>query len=391
MSRPLRILILNTQMEAGGAQKAMLGLAARLRRRGHDVTAATFYDKADFIPGFEQRFGLPILNLRMKQPGAGRLTNAARTLRGLVKLWRLMRRERFDVVQTFSYFTNVMVLPLAWLAGVPVRVSSQRVSLTRRPGWQLALDRWVANTRITHRMLSVSEGTRRFCIDRERINPDKLVTVRNGIDTHAVPDLSDDARQRIRAGLGAGPQDVVIGVVARLHEQKGHRYLLEALPGVLARHDNIKVWCAGDGDLKDAIEQQLEALQLTRAVKLLGSRGDVPELLAASDVFVLPSLYEGMPNVVLEALAAGLPVVATAVDGTPELVQHEQTAWLVPASDSDALREGLLALLDDPSRRHRLAAAGRAHVREHFDLETVVDRFEGTYHEFMPRHGEARA
>ena len=314
----LNVLLLNTQMEAAGAQKAMLELARGLKQRGHPVTVVTMYDKDSYVPLFEEQYNLDIIDLEMKQPGERNLlTQAWRFVRGL-RLYRLMRAQRPQIVQTFSHYSNILGPLIAWLARVPVRVSSQRMSLKDYPAWLLYLDRIVANSFLTHKMVAVSDGTRRFSIEEEGIRPDKLVTIHNGINVERFSiNLSSKAEQNLRQELRLEPDSLVILTVARLHPQKGHKYLIEAIPHIVRDFPQTRFLFVGEGELTEALKAQIRGADLEKYVWFLGVRQDVPQLLAISDLFVLPSLWEGLPNSVLEAMAAGVPVVATYVDGTP--------------------------------------------------------------------------
>lgn len=372
--------MLNTLMEAGGAQKAMLQLARGLRDRGHYVVVATMYDKGDFIPKFEQRYGLKIVNLQMKAAEGSLFAKLWAMVRGLFGLFRLMRRERIEVLQTFSHYSNILGPIVGWLARVPVRVSSQRMSLLNQPRWLLRLDRLVTNSGLVHRMVSVSEMTRRFTMEVEGIRGEKIVTIPNGIDlSAATSQLGEQGRARLREELGLGDGDHIVAVVARLHPQKGHRYLIEALPSILERVPNAVFLFAGDGPLREELEREVERAQVGHAVRMLGARNDVPDLLAISSLFVLPSLWEGMPNAVMEAMAAGLPVVATGVDGTPEVVVHGETGLLVPAKDPESLASAIVALLLDEEKRRAFGVAGRERISQFFSLQNYVDCHETLY------------
>lgn len=391
-----RILLLNTLLEAGGAQKAMLQLARGLRDRGHEITVATMYDKAGCREAFEQRFGVPIVDLEMKpapsdradRPGKlGKLWHAGR---GVRRLRRLLRRQRIEVLQTFSHYSNVLGPMVARGTGVRVCVTSQRMRLEGRSPWLLRADRWISRSRLAQRMVAVSESVRTYCIEDEGIAPDHVVTIANGLDIENWPSNGQAAdRTSLRQTLGIEPDAPMVTTVARLHPQKGYEHLLEAVPGVLEAHPSAHFVWVGDGELEDALSQRIHSAKLEGRVHLTGARSDVPDLLAASDLFVLPSLWEGMPNAVLEAMAAGLPVVATAVDGTPEIVAEGETGWLVPPADGASLREAIRQALGDPARREAMGRAGRQRVERHFSLTRYVDQFEQLYAQLLGG-GDAR-
>lgn len=375
-----RILLLNTQMEAAGAQKAMLQLARGLQARGDYVIVATMYDKTGVIPHFEERYGLKIRNLGMKQSWGNPVTKLLRACRGIMLLLALMQREHPDVLQTYSHYSNILGPILGFVAGIPVRVSSQRMSLPGAPKWLLKLDRWVANSRMTIKMVAVSEKTRRFCIEREGIRADKTVTIPNGIDLKEFDGLSDaSSRKEIRKKLGVANNVPIVIIVARLHQQKGHKYLFESIPFVLKKAPTTHFILVGDGALRAHLEADVATRRLHKSVRFLGVRSDVPALLGASDCFVLPSLWEGMPNCVLEAMAAKIPVIATDVDGTVEVLEDGITGLLVPPRDHQALRRCIVDILTDSALAQSLGRAGRHRVETTFSLERMIDGFSNLY------------
>jgi len=378
----LNILLLITQMEAAGAQKAVLILARGLQQRGHIVTVVTMYDKRDYVPLFRQKYGVEIIDLEMKAPShASLLQKPIYVLRGLARLWGLMRKRQFDVVQTFSHYSNIIGPMIACLAGVRTRVSSQRMSLKERPTWLLWLDRWIANSFLVDKMVSVSEGTRRFCIEVQRISPEKLITIRNSIDLDRFSPTAIDKTsvQHLRSGLGLSVHSHVVITVARLHPQKGHRFLIEAIPAIIEKFPDTQFLFGGEGELQESLHNYVKRLGIESHVHFLGMRQDIPELLALSDLFVLPSLWEGLPNAVLEAMAMGTPVVATAVDGCPEVIHDGQTGLLVPPGNSEALSQAICCLLGNPKLRLQLAHAAQSLVIENYSEEKNISAFEQLY------------
>jgi glycosyltransferase involved in cell wall biosynthesis len=192
-----------------------------------------------------------------------------------------------------------------------------------------------------------------------RVPERKLTVVPNGIAVSPTVRAPDPA---LRAELVKGRPDYVVLTPARLHEQKGHTYLLEAA----AQVPDATFVLAGDGPLRARLEARARELGVAERCVFLGHRSDIPELLAVADLFVLPSLYEGLPVSVLEAMAARRPVVATAIGGTDEAVTHELTGLLVPPSDPGALASAIRRLRSDPALAGRLAAAGRERVEGEF-------------------------
>jgi len=174
----------------------------------------------------------------------------------------------------------------------------------------------------------------------------------------------------------------VVGVVARLHPQKGHEYLIKAARVLADKFKDLKIVLVGDGELRAELEQAVVEAGLSETFIFLGFRSDVRDLLSMFDIFVLPSLYEGLPNVILEAMATNLPVVATSVDGTVELVDDGETGYLVPPRDPGALVAKIGNLLESADLRRQFGRAGRKKVEEQYSLELQVENFQNLYEQY---------
>jgi glycosyltransferase involved in cell wall biosynthesis len=205
------------------------------------------------------------------------------------------------------------------------------------------------------------------------------VTIYNGVDVTRFPVASVQATAQARRAIGMPVGVPLVGSLGRLHPQKGFSDLLTAFAQVRQRVSSVRLFVAGDGELRDDLEAQARSLGIAAAVTFAGVRADVSEILAALDVFVLPSLWEGMPNAVLEAMAAGLPVVATAVGGTPEVVVDRVTGLLVPPQDPGALARAIERLLRDPGLRRTMGRAGRRRVERHFHIQETVRQVQDLY------------
>lgn len=375
-----RILLLNTLLEPGGAQKAMFELAKGLQARGHSVTTVTMYDKGGFASIFEERYGIRVVDLKMKPARGNALIRAKAFILGLWRFYRLLREERIQILQTFTHYSNIIGPVIAWCARVPVRISSQRNTLKSHSRFVRWMDQLVANSQCVHMMTCVSEQTRKYCLDVAHIRGEKLMTIPNGV---AVPDehfcLPKASGKELLDQLGVDADQLVVLIVARLHPQKGHRYLIEAIPRVLEDVPNAVFLFAGEGELRGELSRLIKDAGVGHATRLLGARDDIPSLLEVSDLFVLPSLWEGMPNAVLEAMAYGLPVVATCVDGTTEVVEDGRTGILVPPKDVSALADAIVRFLKDRELRLIMGNAGRMRVIEEFSIDSFVDRHVALY------------
>jgi glycosyltransferase involved in cell wall biosynthesis len=291
----------------------------------------------------------------------------------LWKLTRLLARERVTILQTHGARANFYGRIAGRLAGVPVIISTVHNSL--KDYEVRSLKRWLYTflLRVTlplvHRIICVSEANRWDLIDECPTAKARIQTVYNGVDPTAFPSHPD--RKKVRKGLGIVPGPVLV-TIARLTEQKGHRYLVQALPCLLETWPQLCCVCVGEGELRDQLHRLAVELGVEKACRFLGTREDIADILATADVVVLPSLSEGFPFVLLEALAMGCPVVATRVNGVPELIEDHKTGLLVPSRDSQALAKAILEVLGDPTAARKMGAEGRALVQERFTVDQMV-------------------
>jgi len=269
-------------------------------------------------------------------------------------------REDFDGART------------ARAAGVPAIVQTQHQPwLMSSPVKQAAFFR---GQREVDHLIAVSQA-QRATYERIGVPADRLSTVPNGIGARGA--RSD--RRAARTALGLDPHQPVVMTVGRLAPMKGHHHLLESVPDLLARFPGLTVLVVGEGHLHRQLAEQADALGIGGCVRLLGHRPDARVLLDAADVFVLPSLHEGMPLAALEAMEAGLPVVATRVIGSSEVVVDGVTGLLVPAGDAPALGAALAQLLADPALRTRLGRAGRHRYLDQFTRQRMAEQTRAVY------------
>ncbi len=339
------------------------------RARGHEVVGVSAEGPLLDVARAEGFRIAPMPLVRSLNPAA-----QARAFRALVDLFR---RERFDLVHAHMPISGLLARLAAKAAGVPHVAYTCHGFLFNQPGpwWRrrLSLHMERLGGRLTQTFLTVSEEEAQDA-RRLRIHP-RATAVLNGRDPALFhPDAQ--ARAAIRAELGAGADDCVIAAVSRLVRHKGHPELLRAME---ATPPNAVLWVVGDrlaSDHGEDLEPHFAraAAALGRRVVRLGYRHDVARILAAADVFCLPSHFEGLPMSVIEAMLTGLPVVATDIRGPREQVVEHETGLLVPPMQEAPLAAALSALASDPGLRARMGAAGRARALERFDEAKVVGR-----------------
>jgi sugar transferase (PEP-CTERM/EpsH1 system associated) len=289
------------------------------------------------------------------------------------QLFRLFRRVRPDVVHTHAWGTLCEGMIAARLARVPVVIHGEHGTLQLKPR-QARVQRW-AWRRAGH-LLSVSSRLADRMAERVGVPRDHVTVIRNGVDLSR---FATAPRDQARRALGLPPDALVLGAVGRLVEVKNHALLIDAAAQLAASGVVCSIVIAGDGPLRADLEGRISALGLSDRVRLLGHRSDVEQVFAALDVFVLPSRSEGMSNTILEAMAAGLPVVATNVGGADELVVDGETGLLVHEGSVPALTTALRDLAADASRRTAMGRAGRLRIERQFSLKTMIREYERFY------------
>jgi glycosyltransferase involved in cell wall biosynthesis len=375
----LRILFLSTSMGMGGADSQLLSAAQELRRRGHEIFIVSMTPLGPM--GLEaRRLGLFTESLQMRR--------GVPDPRGLVRLARFVRSWRPDVVHSHMVHANLLARALRLFAPVPALVSTIH---NIDEGGRLRMAAYRLTNGLVDHMTIVSEAAaRRFVADR--IVPERLLRViPNGVRTEHYRNVPAEIRESLRRLLGLTDAFVWLAV-GRFETAKDYPNMLRAFARVHERRPEARLLLVGRGSLQDETEALVRDLGLGDAVRFLGVRSDIPEVMHAADGYVLSSAWEGMPMVLLEAAAAGLPIVATRVGGNHEVVRDRETGYLVPPRDDAALAQGMLGLMGLPMpERRAMGDAGHQHVRSHYGLGRVAERWEELYREVLARKGLALA
>lgn len=288
-------------------------------------------------------------------------------------LLSLLRRERVDILHTHAFGQNAWGTVVGRLAGVPVVIAHEHNWAFAGRALRPIVDRHLI-ARGSDAFVVVSRPALRGMIELERIPPDDLVLLPNGIRP-----LRPGDRAAVRAELGIGPDDPVIGTVCVLRTEKALDVLVRASRLVMQEMPSLRVLIAGDGDDRPAVEAVVRDLGLEKRVLLLGARDDVPDVLAALDVAVLSSDFEGMPLALLEFMDAARPIVATRVGAVPDLIENGVHGLLVPPRDEPALAGAITALLRDRERARDMGARARERRQREFDLDGTVERLQALY------------
>lgn len=369
---PLAVLYLIDSLGPGGAERLLADYLPRLSRLGIEPTVVAIQDReGNPIAAEIEATGVAVANLgirRLRESGAlGQVTG-------------VIERAAPDLVHTQLEFSNILGTLAAHRLGVPTVATIHTIDRPRRWSRDAARYRlmaWVLRSRGA-RVISVSRSARDHFIGRSNARRDQVVTLHNGIDLSRFS-RSGGHRAAARAELGIAPDAPVAMTVAVLRPEKGIGDMIDALPAVLRSHPLARYFIVGNGSHRTALEQAVAARGLEERVRFTGARADIPRLLAAADVFVLPSHTEALPTVLIEAMAAGLPVVATDVGGIPEMVDRGVSALLVPARSPAMLADAVCRLFSSPIQSAAMGRAGRRIASERFDLDRQAARLIDEY------------
>ncbi|MFH2068871.1 MAG: glycosyltransferase [Candidatus Omnitrophota bacterium] len=360
-----KILFFTVDSRIGGTEKMVISLAASLPKDEFSVFILTIKPEGP-LHEMAQASGI----------GAGTLGIRSR-LNGFLappRLFRFLLKDRFDVIHTFLFQANNLGRVVGWLANVPVRIGSQRsTDYWRRPYHNL-LDRiTLPCSRI---VVSNSEAGRKMLMRRVGLAPEKIIVIPNGVPSATVI-LKDKAREM----LGFFGEEFLIGSAGNLRPPKGYQYLLPAFREVALKYPESRLLIAGEGPLRKTLEKFSRRLGISSKVFFLGFRKDLSVFYSGLDIFVMPSLWEGMPVALLEALSYGIPVVATAVSGIPEVVSDGCEGFLVAPANPRQITVGMLELLNNPQKRLEMGGRGRARAETEYSREKMVTAYANLYRE----------
>ena len=359
-------------LEYGGLERVVTDLAIEQKARGHDVRVFSILRTGGFIDALEEA-GIPVT------VGAKRRTMDLGVVR---RLRELVLADGVHVVHAHNFVPNYYAAAATLFAARrPVLVNTCHNMGSRLAGRKL---RWLyrGSLAATARIALVGEMVRDQLVGARIVPAGRATTVFNGIP---VAKFEPDAarRARVREALGIAPDTVLLGCVGRLVALKNHRFLIEQMPALSRDCPDLALAVVGGGPLEDELRARVAELGLGGRVRILGARTDTDGLLSAMDVFVLPSETEGISIALLEACAAGLPVVATAVGGNPEIVDDGVTGRLYAAGDAGSLGRILRELAGDAGERQRLGRAAQAWVAEHGSVAAMQCRYQALYLEAM--------
>lgn len=372
------------RLDIGGLENGLVNLINGLPHHRFRHAIVCIDEHTDFANRIEVD-GVEIVAIH-KQPGTD--------VSALWRLYRAFRRLRPAIVHTRNLAALDALLP-ARLAGVRRRIHGEH-------GWDVndlgGHNRKLRLLRRLHaplvsRYVALSEDLQDYLVRRVGVRADRVVRISNGVDVRRFRPGADPARRTVLPPDIGGPDRLVIGTVGRLQSVKDPLNLVDAFALLLKDHPEIaphaRLVIVGNGPLRQAVRSRLGERNVEQAAWMPGERQDIPEILRAMDVFVQPSLAEGISNTVLEAMASGLPVVATDVGGNPELVDDRVTGLLVPSADAAALAAALALYAKDPERRRNHGEAARERAERRFSISAMIRGYQSVYDEMLEHHRPA--
>ncbi|MGF1678035.1 MAG: glycosyltransferase [Candidatus Methylacidiphilales bacterium] len=350
----------------GGQEIRITQELLAMRKRGHRVML--FTPTNSHIREEALRHGItvfPLCSNRLRYP----LTIAS--------LARRFRQERVTVVHTHSSRDSYLGGIAARLAGVPLVIRARHIDVDYP---NRLVSRW-AYAHLPHHVTTTSQKISQGLIEKLGLDPNRLTCIPTGIDLHTYRPATSPV---LRSELLTDESVHLVGMISVLRSWKGHRIFLEAARSILDQRSDVSFFIAGEGPMRELIQQWITELSLSAKVKLLGHRDDVPDLLAALDVLVLPSLaHEGIPQIVLQAQACGKAVVGSLTGGIPEVITDGQTGLLAPTGDADATAKAILTLLENTSAREKLGQAARALAETRHGIDRMCCNTEALYDRYL--------
>ena len=380
----VKVLHLITHMGFGGSEEDTLVIVKGLSRHRYEVHLAAGRDYTDW----EAR-GQECSDAFFSFPDLRRPVHPLADIRALNQITALMRDHHYDIVHTHCAKAGVVGRIAARRAGVPIVVHTYHLF-----GWQAAhassiekrlyflAERYAAS--LSDALTTMCEMNEKEAIDLHLAPPEKFTTIHSGIDLNHFRVTS--GRVETCRGLGVNPGQPIVGTIGRLSTQKAPLDFVRAARIILQRKPDVQFILVGDGPLASEVQQ---AIGDEHRIKMLGFRDNVPEILSILDVFVLPSLWEGLARAVIEAMVMSVPVAVTAVDGMPELVTHMKTGLLSPPQNPAQLAENIAWFLDRPDEARKMGQRGRERVVPAFSVETVVEQTEALYERLLAQKGRS--
>jgi glycosyltransferase involved in cell wall biosynthesis len=362
----IRLMIITHDLALGGLQQVIVNICKTIDRTRFDPQVLCLRTTGDYTPEIES-LGIKVTLIPQKKKGADYFA--------FLKVARILKQEKIDVIHTHNTQPFMDGVLGAILARVKTRIHTDHArDFPDKRRYMFA--EWFLSHFVS-KVIAVSEHTAKNLMKYEKISPHKMAVIPNGIDGSKYA-ISID-KDKKRAEIGITDKGPIIGIGVRLCEQKGITYLLKAMPEIIKSFPDCTLIIAGRGPLENELKLEASNLGLSKNVKFLGMRLDIPELLQIMDCYVLPSLWEGMPMVLLEAMAAKCPIIATKVGGIPSVITSGENGLLVEPEDSKAISDAVMRVFKDVDLRNGITGKGFTFFAEKFDSRVMTTRYEELY------------
>ena len=368
--QPINILHVISKLPIGGVENQLLLTLKNYDRIKLNPLVCSLLDKGEIGKEIEDA-GIEVIALNKLKH---------RFDRSIAKdIYKLIKTRNVKIVRTHQYHANLYGRLAAWLAKVPCIIASvHNVYTIDRKLHRRMINRFLA--RFTDKVVAVSEIVKKDILKYDGLREDKVMIIHNGIDTERLLNIDGNV---IRSEFNISSDVPVIGTIGRLTFQKGQKYLIEAVSKIKEKFPSIMLLIVGDGPIKDELQNYSKTLGLNKHVIFTGSRRDIPPLLAAMDIFVLPSLWEGLPNALLEAMASGKTIIATDIPPIREIINNEKIGILVPARDSKAMASSIELLLNDKTSAETFCKSAQERAFSDFNITTTVDKYTNLYKDIL--------
>jgi len=372
--QPVNILHVISKLPVGGVENQLLMLLRKYDRKKLSPLVCSLSDKGEIGEELEEA-GIEVIPLKKLKH---------RFDWTIVKdIYSIIKTRNIKIVRTHQYHANLYGRLAAWLAKVPCIVASVHNVYTRDKKFhRRIINKFLA--RFTDKVVAVSETVKKDILKYDGLAEDKIMVIYNGIDLNS---FSDANRNLMRSKLGISSEAIVVGTVGRLTLQKGQKYLIDAVSTLREKFPQIVLLFVGDGPLRDELGNHIKTLGIDMNVIFLGTRRDIPQILSAMDIFVLPSLWEGLPSALIEAMASGKPIIATDIPPIKEIVNSEKVGILVPPKNSTAIADSIEFLLHDKSIAENISNTAKEKVFSIFNIETTAKHYTDLFKNVLREKG----
>lgn len=365
-TKKIKLMQITHDLAIGGLQKVVVNICRTIDRDKFDVSVMCLRELGEYVPDIE-KLGIKVVLVPQKNKGTDYFS--------FMKVAKILKQENIDVIHTHNTQPFVDGTIGALLAGVKTIVHTDHArDFPDKKRYMFA--EWLMSI-FAYKVIGVSEHTSRNLTEYEHISPNKIITIPNGIDEE-IFDISINKAKK-RKELGLSDNGLIIGLAVRLAHQKGITYLLKAMPEIIKNFPDINLVIAGGGDQEAILKQEADQIGISDNVHFLGPRLDVHELIKLFDLYVLPSLWEGLPMVLLEAMAAGCPIVATDVGGNSRVIKHRINGSLVEAKNPESLATEVIYLLDNLELRDKYVARSEKIFKQYYSAEIMTKEYEKLY------------